>query len=75
MPSNERMIILEARRLQRLATRKARLTRVYRKAMKDIAAEMRLVRKNLRGLARPSKAEPDDPLPPLREFGETGGVK
>lgn len=71
MPTNERMIILEARRLQRLSNKRSRL----RREIKAVEKEMRLVRRNLRALAKPIKPEPDDPMPPLREFGESGGTK
>jgi len=71
MPTNERMIILEARRLQRLSNKRSRL----RREIKAVEKEMRLVRRNLRALAKPIRPEPDDLMPPLRMFGESGGVK
>lgn len=63
MPTKEATLITEAKRLQRLQTKRRKL----RKELKLVEDEMRLVRKNLRGLSS-SKLDddvetPDDQLP------------
>lgn len=62
MPTKEATLITEAKRLQRLQTKRRKL----RKELKAVEDEMRLVRRNLRGLSS-SKLDdvetPDEQLP------------
>lgn len=61
MPTHEAALIQEARRLTRLQAKRTRL----RRELKDVEAEIKLARKNLRALAAPKGGEN---FPPIRGF-------
>lgn len=65
MPTTEAAIVNEARRVARLQAKARRL----RRDLKDVAAELRLAKRNIKALAS-STGDPFNQTPPLRMFGE-----
>jgi chaperonin cofactor prefoldin len=57
VPTTPKQLITEAKRLQRLQTRRATI----RRELKSVDDEIRLVRRNVKAL---SQMDPDDQLPP-----------
>lgn len=50
-PTRSNFLIDTAKKLQRLETKKARLTRAYNKAMRELKADMKLTKKELKAVA------------------------
>ncbi|MGH9411319.1 MAG: hypothetical protein ACRD1V_17935 [Vicinamibacterales bacterium] len=61
MPTNASQLIAEAKRLQRLLTRRRAVT----KDLRAVNAEIRLVRKNVKALSGADAKDPFDQVPPL----------
>lgn len=67
MPSTKSTLITEAKRLQRLQDRRRKL----RRELRDVDEELKLVRRNLRGLSAPGAGDDlDGQLPPMFKRGE-----
>jgi prefoldin subunit 5 len=66
MPKHEAAIISEARRVASLE----RKQRDLKRTLKEVAAELRQARKNLKALATAPRPDPFEQTPPMRLFGE-----